>query len=239
MDILQKLSLNFSSEFKSLVIKEVRVFERSLLVETNCGALGLSSNIGECKDSTIWRGLSARSFIEKIDFNNFLHRSILLALINAFNSRSELVRAAPQYKAHHIAYDLPADSKIAVIGRFPFVHSFVESRHFSTVAVFELNPQAGEFGVDDYHTLKDFDLVLITAMTLANNTFDDVMSFIPTSTKVILLGPTSPMLPELLKHGVSVIAGAVVVDGENLKLCLSAGKSFRSSTGLKYCSISK
>ena len=239
MDILQTIATKLPLEFYSSVVKHIDVFRRSLLVKNMSGQYGLSTNCGEVEDRSSFIGLTGEQVLSKISFSNNFHRSIFIALLNSICSQKENILDATKQKAHRFVYSLPKGKSIAVIGRFPFVGKFRDSGHFSKVSLFELDPRDGELGTDCYPELASYDVIFITAMTLVNNTFDHVVSFCSPQAKVILLGPTTPMLPVLLQHGVNMLAGAVVIDGENLKHCLSAGNSFRASTGLEYLTISR
>jgi len=238
MDILEQISSSLSPAFYSSSIKSIDVFRRSVLIETTNGEYGLSTNSGDGKDIDTFIGLNGEDLLARLNFLNHFHRSIFLALFNAINSKKEKLLEATKQKAHHFVYTMPKGGSVAVVGRFPFVEKFRESGHFSKVALFELDPRYGEFGPGDYSKLTDYETVFITAMTLANNTFDNIISFCNSKSKVILLGPTTPMLSLLFECGVSMIAGAVVTDGVDLKRCLAAGNSFRASTGLEYFTLS-
>lgn len=72
--------------------------------------------------------------------------------------------------------------------------------------------------------LPESDLIIITGLTLVNNTFDGLLQYIPVSSKSILIGPSASMVPDLFfKIGIDMIGGTYITDSEKLFELASQG----------------
>lgn len=100
---------------------------------------------------------------------------------------------------------------IAMIGHFPFIDLLRPvTKNLWTL---ELNPKPGDIPAElapDY--LPRADIVAITATTIINKTFDDLISYCRPGATVIMLGPSTPLSPVLFDLGVNVISGTRVLD---------------------------
>lgn len=117
-----------------------------------------------------------------------------------------------------------------------------------TLNVLELDKQAFEdeflhFYVPAEHSKEIFseaDYAVITGSALANKTMDRLLKEIPEKVTVIVVGPTSGILPELLfEHSVNIIGATRVVDSEKLFSIVSEGGTayhlFDSGAAQKIC----
>jgi uncharacterized protein len=65
--------------------------------------------------------------------------------------------------------------------------------------------------------LPQADLIIITGLTLVNNTFDGLLKYIPLSSKTIITGPSASIIPDLFfKNGIDMIGGILIFDEEKL-----------------------
>ncbi|MCX6254267.1 MAG: DUF364 domain-containing protein [Bacteroidia bacterium] len=72
--------------------------------------------------------------------------------------------------------------------------------------------------------LPDSDIVIITGQTLVNRTIDDLLSAISPGTQVIVTGPSSNILPDILfENKVSIIGAVRITDPEILFDIVSEG----------------
>ncbi len=165
--------------------------------------------------------------------DNELEASIGIAAINSSLSRENL-------KFENInAYDLlPEYQNVGVIGRFPFIKKL--KYQINKLYVFELFPQTGE-----YHSkylknyINELDILAITATTLINHTFEDLIKHKTGKTKVILLGPSTPLSPVLFDYGVDIISGTIIKDKELFINGIKEGKGFKNLKGRESVSIIK
>ena len=78
------------------------------------------------------------------------------------------------------------------------------------------------------------DIIIITGLTLVNNTIDKLLATISPAAKVIVTGPSSSMIPDILfKKGVNTVGGTRITNAELLfNLVSEAGTGFHL---FKYC----
>lgn len=104
---------------------------------------------------------------------------------------------------------------VAMIGH---MHGTEEMRRLSkAIYIIEREPQPGDYpdSACDY-LLPQCDIVLITGSTLVNKTLPHLLELCQNSC-TILTGPTVPMCPELLEHGIDRLAGLVLENREAIR----------------------
>ena len=149
----------------------------------------------------------------------------------ALNSLLDPPRRLEDAHALEVIVRLGGGRAIALVGHFPFVDRL---RPLTRVLwVLELNPHEGDLPAHEAErVLPAADLVVITASTLVNRTLP-VLLALARGKPVVLLGPSAPLTPVLLDHGVSAVCGSVVVDPETALRDVSEGVSFRRMRGLR------
>ena len=112
--------------------------------------------------------------------------------------------------------DLTSRKTITVVGAF---HSYIRkiSETGNQLFVLEMNQEAMPleyrqffFPAMEFQTiLPSSDIIIITGQTLVNRTIDDLLEVISPGTKVIVTGPSSGILPDILFENKVSIIGAV------------------------------
>jgi uncharacterized protein (DUF4213/DUF364 family) len=119
---------------------------------------------------------------------------------------------------------------VAVVGHFPFVPRLEKVAR--TLWVLERNPQGDDLPASQAtDVLPRADVVALTGTSLANGTFDKLITCCRRDAFVVVLGATTPLSPVLLDTGVNAIAGTVVEDVKSVKLAVSQGATFRQIRG--------
>ncbi len=146
--------------------------------------------------------------------------SLKTAVLNAVSSR---IISSGKYKIIDNSdpvqlLDLNPGKTITIIGAF---QSYIRkiSQTGNKLFVLELNedalaPEQKKFFVPagEYKKiLPDSDIVIITGQTLVNRTIDDILSVITKGTQVVVTGPSSNILPDILFENKVTIIGAVRV----------------------------
>ncbi len=178
-------------------------------------------------------GNSAKKVAKLALSDNELEASIGIATINSALNRDNL-------KLKKInAYDLlPNYNNVGVVGRFPFIKKL--KHQINKLYVFELFPQKGE-----YHSkylknyINELDILAITATTLINHTFEELVKYKTNKTKIILLGPSTPLSPILFDYGIDIISGTIIKDKDLFINGIKEGKGFKNLKGRESISIIK
>lgn len=133
------------------------------------------------------------------------------------------------------AVDLPAEdyiarqgaeSRVAVIGHFPFVTRLRDQ--VKELWVLELNPKEGDHPASAAPTIiPRADILAITATTLINHTFEGIFKLRKPGARVLLLGPSTPLSPILFDHGIDVLSGTIVDKPDVVLPLVRQGATFR------------
>lgn len=183
--------------------------------QTRCG---LAATVGDeshhyTTDPAVARAghltdLSARQLAEYVHSPHPPEVSLGLAAVNALlPPRPDLWT---DLHSKEVLARLGADRTVVMVGHFPFVP--------------ELRPRVGRLLVLEQHPQDELDLpaerapeiipqadvLAITAMTLLNRTFDDLIALRRPGAPMVIIGPSTPLTPILFEMGAVILSGAVV-----------------------------
>ncbi len=131
-------------------------------------------------------------------------------------------------------YFLPQikDKKVVVIGHYPGIEQYVEQYGW---IVLERSPVSGDYpDPASEFIIPDADWVFLSASTIPNKTFPRLAELAQSATTV-LMGPTTPWLPELYQFGIDYLAGVNVIDADALYQTACEGGGVRIfETGVRY-----
>lgn len=232
-DSLYKLTERIDPNKKSYKISRIEQFPNAVMVQVE-NSWGVSSSISGYGKKLSFNFETVGQLISGADFLNTTHRSILIASLNAITNSEKV---GEEIKAHHYIQNKFSGKNVAVIGRFPFSKRNDFSKSFNHLYVFDLFPQEGEFSPSDYEKiLPHVDVVMMTAQTLVNGTFDKVLSHVDDKTTVCLIGPSTPL--DLKLHSkINIFSGAKISDPNRLINSLKAGRAFKQSEGLTFVTL--
>ncbi len=131
--------------------------------------------------------------------------------------------------------DLKHRQQICVVGAFlSYINKIAKSN--SALKIIELNENAVPENFRRYYVppenseavIAQSDIVIITGASLANDTLDRLLEIIPKDTKVILVGPTSGLLPDVLfAKGVNIMGSTRITDaGKMFELVAEGAAGF-------------
>jgi uncharacterized protein (DUF4213/DUF364 family) len=162
-----------------------------------------------------------------------LIKSLKIAVLNAISSR---IIELHGYKVLRNAdpidlIDLNQKLTITLVGAF---HSYIKKilKSGNKLYVLELNenallPEHKQFYVpaNDFRRVFPIsEIVIITGLTLVNNTLDELLTSIQPNTQVIVTGPSSSIIPDVLfNYNVSIIGGTSITKPELLFPLISQG----------------
>lgn len=166
------------------------------------------------------RGRRVRELAEACRSWNFLEAAIGMAALNSWHNApgtlSESWNPAAVERGEGSSLDdvgrRAAGRKLAVIGHFPHVENLAAHCELS---VLERRPSPGDFPDPACEfVLPQQDVVLATGTTLMNKTLPRLLE-LSRQAEFVLTGPTTPLCPSLLEHGVDELAGCVVTNVES------------------------
>ena len=166
---------------------------------------------------------AARKLAELVRSQSFTEVSVGLATVNALLPRpSNFVDLpAEEYIARH-----GSQSRVAVIGHFPFVENLRAS--VKDLWVLERNPQDGDLpAASAPEIIPQADILAITSTTLINHTLERILRHRKPEARVMLLGPSTPLTPLLFDFGIHVLSGSIVDDSKTVFRFVRQGANFR------------
>jgi uncharacterized protein (DUF4213/DUF364 family) len=160
-------------------------------------------------------------------------KTLQLAVLNALSA--ELIAKSTFKVIENLdpieLIDLSEKKQICVVGAFlTYIKKIAESD--SVLKIIELNEYAvteeyRQYYVPSAHAedaIKNSDIVIITGASLANETLDNLLEIIPEKTRVILVGPTGSLLPDVLfDRGIDIIGATRITDTNKLLELVSEG----------------
>ena len=202
-------------------------------VELSDGRAGLAYTLFEpgCCDylppEVSFRGRPADLALRHLLSAHPLERSGALATANAlFNSRRlplvegdvlELVRPQPEDEVAMVGYFEPLARKL--------------SRRVKNLWIFEKGERPGPGLLPETEMpvfLPRATLVFITSVTILNRTLEDILGEVRRAREVVLLGPTTPLAPEVFRDlPISLLSGVRVRDTEALFSAVAEARGFR------------
>lgn len=183
--------------------------------------------------------MSTNEIINLIDSPSQIEASIALAAINAFLPSTKI--PITSVNATDFIRDHAEGKNIVLIGHFPFIE---EMKPFvKKLWVLELNPHGDDLPADAApQIIPQADFIAVTATTLVNQTFEELITFRPKDATVIMLGPTTPLSPVLFTHGVDILSGSEVLDPKAVMLGIAQGASMhqlKQEGSIRYVTLVK
>ena len=184
--------------------------------------------------------------------NSGFIKTVQLAAMNAISAE---LMAESQYKIIENLdpielIDLQSGKQICLIGAFLSYMKKISASN-SKLSILELNKNAVpdeylQYLVADQlveKAITQSDIVIITGASLANDTIDELLAKIPKDKQVVLVGPTSSLLPDVLfQHGVNIIGGTRILDAKMaLQLIAEGAAGFHlfNNCAIKTCIVNE
>jgi uncharacterized protein (DUF4213/DUF364 family) len=175
------------------------------------------------------RNKSALELAEYAKSDNLLEASIGMATINSLIDIDETKCDAEN--ALDVLIEKGEGKDIAVVGHFPWIPKLRQVAR--KLWVLEQRPQAGDLPAEAAEDiLPKADVVAITGTSLINHTAEKLLG-LARGSFVVMVGPTSPLLPVLFDWGVHVVSGTKVVEPEKVIRSISEGAIFPQVQGVK------
>lgn len=166
-------------------------------------------------------GRPARDILQLLVEGNLQETSLGCAVANALTAEGRgQLPGGSLYE--HIALR-PTDT-VGVIGNF---RRFLDPirQQCKALYVFELAEGDGLCPAwMEPRLLPECDTVIITGAALLNHTLDGILSCCTAAREIVLMGPSVVQLPQVFAaHGITLLAGAEVLDGARTLRCIQEG----------------
>ncbi|OFX28337.1 MAG: hypothetical protein A2033_05945 [Bacteroidetes bacterium GWA2_31_9] len=248
-ETINLLKNKYKDYIETLTISEVRIGVFMTAIKLSDNSYGISSTVPNIqmncnKKNRDFGDFTPNNIVGKkvIDLlettkQNGIIDTLTVAVLNAVSSR---IIENSNYKILSNTdpidlIDLNSGKTITIVGAF---HSYIQkiSATNSKLYVLELNEDA--FMEDDkkyYVPTSDYpkilpisDVVLITGLTLVNNTLDDLLKTVKPETQIIVSGPSSSFIPDVLfANNVKIIGSLKITNPElMLKVISEAGAGY-------------
>ena len=207
------------------------------LVWTYCeaDALGLAMSPGIPTRTLPWAGSLRGQSVAKLaawvrEFEPYQATVGMAAVNAAINRRHPLpegLRLAPGNLAvfEHFLPDIRG-KKSVVIGRYPGLAEFVAANGLD-LTVLERNAGPGDLpDAAAEYLLPEAEWVFLTASSIPNKTFPRLAE-LSREAVTVLMGPTTPWLPELQHFGINFLTGVEIGEREALRATVAEGGGVR------------
>ena len=233
--LIDELHERLADKAHGVLVQDVRVGLAYTAVRLDTGACGLAYTFRDeaGEGCSVMRragsiaGQQAKDLAAWVKELNAVTAAVGLATLNA------LIEAPIDATEEDIARSLrlkPSDV-VGMIGYFGPLIEFMTERT-SKLHIFERHPTGDGRVLPDWAApalLPECDVVLLSATTIANRTIDSLLEWARHAREIALLGPSTPMVPDLFAaRGVTLLSGVRVIDADRVLRIVSEGGGTRS-----------
>ena len=222
MELIQRLESHFSPKAAQTRVASVTLGLKYTAVTTDDGGMGLAwtdpaaSGCGRSGGYRDHEGQSATELLSLLKDPSPQNRSMALALVNALNYHDAATLPDDASDGGWMdSFDIGPGTRVAMVGFFrPLMKKF-EARGAIVEALDDIQ------GVGHRPSFIEklggwAEVLLLTSTSILNQSTETLLSHLaPGVDRVIMLGPSTPMIPGAFGHlPVKVLAGTVPVDHE-------------------------
>uniref|UniRef100_UPI000B021DEC DUF364 domain-containing protein n=1 Tax=Clostridium sp. NkU-1 TaxID=1095009 RepID=UPI000B021DEC len=184
------------------------------------------------------KGRSAADYLSDLDHSNILRKTLAIATLNALSAACWQSGAAKGYQLQTgvDAFDdvqIPEDGKSVVVGALvPILKKLIAAEADFKVLEMDNRTLKGKelehyaHPEDASMYIPEADLLVITGVTVLNDTLPDLLNMIKPGARVIVTGPTASMLPDaFFQRGVTTMGGVLVTKPDEVLDIISEGGS--------------
>ena len=229
--ILNRLYEKLETAAKDRRIADLRVGLSYVGVGLENGAAGIAALLRDrspqsctvLKEAGTYAGAHAAGMLRYlVDGQNSLHRAMGLATANAL---MEAPGDQAEDREATTYFNLQPGEKVAMVGLFAPLVKRIEATG-AVLTVIEKNPQRRDLISEDekQQALRDCHVAIVTATTLLNQTFEETIGLLGRPRVVALMGPSTPMAPDIFRDTpVTHLGGAFVTDAARVLQIISEG----------------
>lgn len=237
----------YHEQIENLTIKDVNIGINLTSVELSDYSLGVTSTliegsnicIKELRDFGDYSPLQIkwRRVIDLLASNkkNIVLNTLKIAVLTAITSKLYQNYKCIENTDTLDLVDLNGNKTITIVGAFQsYIKKILSTNNKLHILELEKEMIQKEHlpyfvdSKDAKNVLPDSDIVIITGLTILNNTLDELLSHCKQNQQIIITGPTSSIPPELLfNKGIDIIGSVKIDNKENLFSIVSqAGSTF-------------
>ncbi|RLC36917.1 hypothetical protein DRH29_03500 [candidate division Kazan bacterium] len=230
MGIADRITETLADSAVELNVSDVRIGVKYVSVQLDNGSIGLAYLFPEslrCEnmllsDDSHLAGMNAGELLSWLKTNNSLSRSIGLAAANAVIGSPGGRTLSGDVRS---VIGLQAGEQVAMIGHFePLVKDI---RDQCSLKIYEIDTTMADGLIessDATEGLGSCDVALMTGTAIINGTMDGLLEAATDCREVVILGPSTPLVPEAFSGTpVTVLSGVVVIDDKILRVVSEGG----------------
>lgn len=193
----------------------------------NCGPHGSS----HMRDVGKLIGKSAQELAGWIESDNLLEASVGLAALNSLIEVDQN-RLRHNVNASEVIEQKSRDKNLVIVGHFPFAPRMKSIAR--NLWIVEKKPYGDDFPEDAAQELiPQADVVAITGTAFINHTIEGLLSLCRPDATVLILGPSTPMVPLLFDYGINYLSGSLVLNEADTVRTVQQGASFPQVEGVQ------
>ncbi len=193
----------------------------------NCGPHGSS----HMRDVGKLIGKSAQELAGWIESDNLLEASVGLAALNSLIEVDQN-RLRHNVNASEVIEHKSRDKNLVIVGHFPFAPRMKSIAR--NLWIVEKKPYGDDFPEDAAQELiPQADVVAITGTAFINHTIEGLLSLCRPDATVLILGPSTPMVPLLFDYGINYLSGSLVLNEADTVRTVQQGASFPQVEGVQ------
>ncbi len=211
--------------------QDIRIGLGYSCVQLNDGSMGIAwtpdrQHSGSCthlRHAGNLLNLNVLEILSWMNSENVLERALGLATFNALNSRLKRNTVADEAIS---LLNLQKNDYVVMIGHFGPIIPKIRAIG-CRLEIVDLD--TGKLGIinntkHDLTALADCDVAVITATSIITNTVDDLLAALKKNRAAVMLGPSTPLCPEIFKDTrITQLSGADVIEPETIKTIISEG----------------
>ena len=230
--IAQRLLSHLDARLSARALLDLCIGLLYVAVRLTGGATGvahlLAPREGPCRPlpgAGALAGTPAQQMARWILSSDTAEASVGLAVLNA--AATDMTQARREGDVRDLLR-ISGRDRVAMVGYFAPLLPWLRNAG-AHLDILELKSCSGARPAEDAGAiLPQCDVALITATTLANHTLDGLLTLAGSAREVVLLGPSTPMVPEVFAGTpVTLLAGVEVTDGLAMLRIVSEGGSTR------------
>jgi uncharacterized protein (DUF4213/DUF364 family) len=179
---------------------------------------------------------SAQELAQWILSDNLLEASTGMAAVNSLIAVDE--NKLEQVNASEVIAHEGRGKNVVVVGHFPFVEQMKTLTR--NCWVIEKRPFGDDFPEEAAEEfIPKADVIAITGTAFINHTIEKLLSLCQPGSLVMILGPSTPLLPSLFDYGISFLSGSRVDDEDAAANTIIQGASLPQVKGVRLVTMVK